>query len=400
MDTTHLFNPLATSGIPDPYPLFRRLREEDPVHRSRYGSWVISRHADIAAALRDPRFSSRPSRYSTLSARRLKNSVAADTARHMVMFLDAPEHTRLRKLLARVISDNLAVDLRGRIDALVDELLEPHLQHGRIDLIGDFAAPLPMHVVADMLGIPPHDRSQVKSWASDFFRIFAPIASDAQLHSIDLAADAFRHYLAELIRERRVRPGNDVISNLIAVGEADDRLTEEEIVVSCMVLFTNGGEAFTHLLGNGVLALLRDPAAMQQLRDDPSLAKSGVEELLRYDSPAALIGRTTTEAVSLHEKTIPTGAPVYLLLAAGNRDPERIEAPDSLDLGRRDNPHFGFGGGAHACLGAGIARMEAQVAINRLLERTRRVTLDTEQPVWLPGLFLRGLEALPLRLST
>lgn len=394
------FNLLEATACADPFPLYQRLRAEDPVHRSPFGMWALSRHADVAAALRDPRFSSRPSRFSALSERNAAKSPAAALAASILTFRDPPQHTRLRKLLARVISDNLATSLRDRVSALADELLAPHLARGEIDLLNDFAIPLPVHVIADMLGIPENDRPRLKRWSERFFRMFAPVRSSAESDSVNAAIEDFRAYLLVLITARRENPGNDVISSLIRVREEGDRLSDEELVASCMILFANGEESFAHLIGNGMFALLRHPEAMALLRDDPTHIPTAIEELVRYDGPAPLVGRTLLEPVELHGRTIPAGSPVYLLLASANRDPERFCNPDQLDVLRADNPHLGFGGGRHACLGAGIARIEAQVAISQLLRSLRDLRLATESPTWRADIFLRGLESLPLRFSS
>lgn len=394
------FNLLDSLACSNPFPVYGRLRKEDPVHRSPTGIWALSRYCDVASALRDERFSSRPSRFSALSERNVSRSPAAAVAASILTFRDPPEHTRLRKLLARVISDNLATSLRDRVAELADELLAPHLARGEIDLLNDFAIPLPVHVMADMLGIDAADRPRLKHWSERFFRIFAPVRSSGDLADVNAAINEFRGYLFALVAERRKSPGRDVISSLIRVREQDDRLSDDELVNACMLLFANGEESFAHLIGNGVLALLHHPASLEALIEEPSRLPRAIEELVRYDGPAPIVGRTLLAPVELHGRTIPAGAPVYLLLASANRDEDRFTDPDRLDVLREDNPHLGFGGGRHACLGAGIARIEAQVALSRLFEQTRNLALATDRLAWRPDIFLRGLQALPLRFSS
>lgn len=399
MTDAPVFDPLSPALWEDPYPLYRRLRDEDPVHRSPFGMWVLSRHADVLAALKDPRLGSRPSRFSIHAKRDRQNTPAAETARNMVTFLDPPEHTRLRRLLARVMTDNLAAGMRGRVQSLVDELLAPLLARGEMDIVNDFAVPLPVHVIADLLGIPPVDRPRLKEWSTWFFQIFSPVPSDETYQRLNQAIVEFREYLRDRVAERRRAPGQDVISSLIQVRDEQDGLSEDELLTSCILLFANGEEALSHLIGNGMLALLRHPAELARLRDHPDLIRSAVEELLRYDTPAPTVGRTATEAIEWHGKVIPAGSPVYLLLGAANRDPARFPEPDRLDLARQDNDHFGFGAGRHACLGAGIARVEAQVAIGSLIRATRDMTLAIDAPRWRPGVFIRGLQSLPVKFS-
>ena len=216
---------------------------------------------------------------------------------------------------------------------------------------------------------------------------------------MDQAIEEFRSYLRPLIRERRAAPQRDVISSLVHLRDEADQLTEDELVTTCMLLFANGEETFAHLIGNGMLALLRCPEQLARLQDETGLIRSAVEELIRYDSPTQTVGRTALEAITLHDRVIPAGAPVYLLLGAANRDPVRFTDADRLDLGRSDQEHLGFGGGRHACLGAGIARVEAQVAIGTLVRSARDLRWTGEALHWRPDFFLRGLQRLPVRFS-
>jgi len=397
MPPAPVFDPRDPALHRDPYPTYGRLRREDPVHRSPFGMWVLSRHADVRAALRDPRLSSRPSRFSVHAHRSQAGSPAAQAVRHMVTFLDAPQHTRLRRLLARVITEHLAENLRAAVQSEVDALLAPHLRSGTIDLIADFAAPLPVRVIAGMLGIPPEDRGQLKTWSSHFFSIFSPLPDQATLDGLNHAILAFRAYLAGLVDERRHRPGKDVISSLVQVREQGDTLSEEELITSCMLLFANGEETLCHLIGNGLHALLRHPAEWRRLVQQPSLVRSAVEELQRYDTPSQAVGRTALEPLEWHGRRIPAGAPVYLLIGSANRDPDRFERPDQLDIGRADSEHLGFGAGPHACLGAGIARVEAQVTLATLARMCPDACLAADVFQWRADVFVRGLQSLPIR---
>lgn len=392
-------DPLEALTTDNPFPTLRALREHDPVHRNPRGIWVLSRHADVVTALKDSRFSSGLSRFSSLNSPRMAHSAAAQTARELMTFRDAPEHTRLRKLIAKVMSENLARDLSGRIAGLADELLAPHLATGQIDLLNDYAAPLPVHVIAEMLGVPPEDRRQLKAWSASYFRIFAPLTSADTLHDIDEALTHMRAYFYRLVSLRRQQGECDVISSLIAATEQDDRLSNDELVTTCILFFANGVESFAHLICNGIISALRDPETIQRLHDDPGLVDGALEEMMRYDSPAPLVGRTTLEPIELHGRTIPKGVPVYLLITAANHDPTVFADPDTFDIDRRPNPHIAFGGGPHACLGAGIARTEARIALSRLFSRTRKLAIATDTLRWRPNLFLRGVESLPMTFS-
>lgn len=392
------FDPRDPALHRDPYPLYARLRDEDPVHRSPFGMWVLTRHADVQAALRDARFSSRPSRFSVHAARGRADTPAGRAVRHMVTFLDPPEHTRLRRLLAQVLNEQLAEDLRGRIRQVARDLLAPHRGRGGMDLIADFAAPLPLQVIADMLGVPPADRARVKAWSASFFSIFAPLPDEAAYRRLNEAIEDFRAYLQGLVEARRRQPGDDAISRLVQARDADDRLSEEELLTAGILLFANGEETLVHLIGNGVHALLRHPPQWARLRDEPGGVRAAVEELQRFDTPTQAVGRTCTEPVTLAGGTLPAGAPVYLMIGAAHRDPRRHARPDELDIGRADREHLGFGAGRHACLGAGLARVEAQEALAALLQFAPNLALASGPALaWRPDVFVRGLLSLPVR---
>lgn len=397
MSRAPLFDPRDVQAQLQPYALYARLREEDPVHRSPFGMWVLSRDADVRAALRDPRFSSRPSRFSVHARQELQDLPASRMVRDMVMFQDAPEHTRLRRLLARVITDNLAVDLRARILQCVDELLAPHAARGEIDLLHDFAIPLPVQVISELLGIPAQDRHLLKRWAGSVFQVFSPITDANAYRDLNGAVQEFRDYLGPLVQLRRREPQRDVISQLIQLRDEADALSDDELITSCILLFANGEESFAHALCNGLYALLQDTAQLHLLREDPCLVRAAFDEFIRYDSPAQIVGRTLLEPMELHGRVIPKGVPVYLLLGSANRDPARWTDPDRFDIRRGDSDHLGFGHGRHSCLGAGIARVEAQVALTRLLERLQDLALAEPCLPWRADFFLRGLQRLPVR---
>lgn len=399
MPTAPVFDPRDPALHHDPYPLYARLRDQDPVHRSAFGMWVLSRHEDVRTALRDARLSSRPSRFSVHARRAGTMSPAAETVRHMVTFLDPPEHTRLRRLLAQVITEHLAEDLRAQVRQIAQDLLSPLVERGEMDLIADFAAPLPVRVIASMLGIPPVDQARVKAWSATFFSIFAPLPDETLHRRLNEAIVEFRAYLRGLVDERRHRPRADVISRLVQVRDGGDALSDDELLTACILLFANGEETLVHLIGNGVHALLSHPDQLERLRDEPPRLRAAVEELQRFDTPSQAVGRTCTEPITLHGRTIPAGAPVYLLIGSAHRDDRRYAEPDRLNIDRTDLEHLAFGGGLHACLGAGIARVEAQEALAALLQAAPRLALaEAAELRWRPDVFVRGLQSLPLRL--
>lgn len=393
------FDPFSPSFLAEPYSCYQRLREEDPVHRSPYGMWVLSRYTDVALALRDSRLSSRPSRYSVHSSSNRQRFPAAKIAGYLLPFLDPPDHTRLRRLLAKVITETLITDIHGRIRQIVDELLNPLIDQGEMDIVNDFARFLPVFVIAELLGIPHQDRRLLKEWSSWFFHIFSPMPATETYQRLNQAILDFSDYLRELVVDRRRQPQCDVISSLIYARDELGQLDDDELIATCILLFANGEETLVHLIGNGMLALLNNPAQLRMLKNQPTLIKGAVEELLRYDTPAQVVGRTATETIQWHGRVIAAGDPIFLLLGSANRDPGRFVEPDLLNITREDNDHLGFGGGRHSCLGAGIARAEAQIAINALLALTHDITLAGNALKWRDSIFVRGVDSLPVRLE-
>lgn len=391
------FDPFSPSFLAAPYSFYQHLREKDPIHHSPYGMWVLSRYTDVATALRDSRLSSRPSRYSVHSSSNRQRFPAAKIAGHLLPFLDPPDHTRLRRLLAKVITDTLVTDIRGRIRQIVDELLNPLIEQGEMDIINDFARFLPVFVIAEILGIPNQDRRLLKEWSSWFFYIFSPMPATEIYQRLNQAILDFSDYLRELVVHRRRQPQRDVISSLVYARDEFDQLGDDELIATCILLFANGEETLVHLIGNGMLALLNNPAQLCMLKNQPTLIKSAVEELLRYDTPAQVVGRTATENMQWYGRIIAAGDPVFLLLGSANRDSSRFVEPDILNIARKDNDHLGFGGGRHSCLGAGIARAEAQIAISTLLALTQNITLVGNTFKWRDSIFVRGVDSLPVR---
>jgi cytochrome P450 len=391
-----LFNPMDPEFVADPYPMYHRLRAEDPVHHSPLGFWVLTRYPDVLAMLRDPRLTKEP--IAAFVAARFGVAVPPGLGLSM-LDRDPPDHTRLRGLVSKAFTPRALERLRPEIQQIVDGLLDEARGRGSMDLIEEFAYPLPVRVICEMLGVPVKDHERFKGWGLDIARgldaIMLPPDSPVGQRSVS-GRRALAAYFRELIAERRAAPRDDMLSALIAAEEAGDKLNEEELLATCILLLVAGHETTVNLIGNGTLALLRHPAELQKLRDNPGLIGSAVEELLRFDGPVQRTARIPSEDITIGGQTIGKGEMVMPFLGAADRDPTQFPDPDRLDITRSDNRHIAFGMGIHFCLGAPLARMEGQIAINTLLARLPRLTLATDQPRFRQSLTLRGLEALPV----
>jgi cytochrome P450 len=393
-------NFLDPDFLADPYPVYHRLRAEDPVHRHPFGFFVLTRYDDVAAFLRDARFGK--SGYQALIESRFGAGPDGPRLALSMLFRDPPDHTRLRALVSKAFTPRVVETLRGHIQGIVDRLLERVADAPRMDVIEDLAYPLPVTVISELLGVPVGDGDTVKGWSRDVARALDAIALPVGPDVIERgrrAMDAMTGYFRELIAERRRRPGPDLLSGLVEAEEAGDRLTEQELLATCVLLYVAGHETTVNLIGNGLLALLRHPEERRRLQDDPGLLSGAIEELLRYDGPVQRTGRMAACDTEIAGVPIPAGSLVLGLLGAANRDPLRFTEPDRLDLGRAEPRHLAFGSGIHYCLGAPLARLEGQVAIGTVLRRFPALTLAVECPTWRPSSTLRGLEALPVVLG-
>ena len=396
------FNPFDPEFRNNPYPLYHRLRTEDPVHWSILaGRWVLSRHADCVAVLRDAaRFSADPYKWEGfqefLQTQGGGDSPLLRMQTNWMLMKDPPDHTRLRTIVAKAFTPRVAEGMRPRIQAIVNGLLDEVQADGRMDLIADFAYPLPTMVICEMMGVPVEDQEQFKVWTRDLARSLDPIVTPDIIDAATQATISFYAYFRALIAKRRQDLQNDLLSGLIAAEEAGDRLNEEELVATAILLLGAGHETTMNLIGNGTLALLRHPEQRARLQAEPTLVQSAVEEFLRYDGSVQMTARTALVDVELGEKTIPKGQQAIILLGAANRDPEVFPDPDRLDIMRKDNKHIVFSYGIHHCLGAPLARVEAQVAFGTLLRRMPNLQLATEDLAWRETVTLRGLTALPV----
>lgn len=389
------FNPMDPAFVADPYPTYQRLRAEDPVHHSPLGFWVLTRYEDVVAALRDPRLA--------------KEAIAAFVAARFgapvpamglsMLDRDPPDHTRLRSLVSKAFTPRVVEGLRPRIQQIVDGLLARVEGAGSMDLIEELAYPIPVIVICEMLGVPVEDHERFKGWSLDIARgldsVLLPPDSEVPRRSI-AARTALAGYFRELIARRRAAPRADMLSELIAAEEAGDRLSENELLATCILLLIAGHETTVNLIGNGTLALLRHPDQLRRLRANPGLIGTAVEELLRYDGPVQRTARIPSEDVVIGGRTITRGEMVMPFIGAADRDPAQFPEPDRLDITRADNRHIAFGWGIHFCLGAPLARVEGQIAINTLLQRLPKLALATGTPEFRQSLTLRGLKSLPV----
>jgi cytochrome P450 len=358
-------------------------------------SWVLSRYADVDTVLRDHKRFSSDSRNRQGSRVRQVQTMAAGGEPSM-LFLDPPDHTRLRALVSKAFTPQAIDALKPRIQAIVTELLDQIATPAAFDLIDTIAYPLPVIVMAELLGVPPQDRAQFKIWSEQRARALEPTIKPHEIQAAIQAGNALDAYFLGIINARRQEPRHDLISALVAVEEAGDQLTERELLVMLRLLLVAGNETTTNLIGNGMLALLQHPEQLQRLRDQPDLMPSAVEELLRYDTPVQVDGRTVLEDMEIRGRQVKKGQGVILLLGAANHDAEVFTHPERLDITRRQASNISFGRGIHHCLGAPLARLEGRLAFAALLERYSDLRLLTAQPSFKDNIILRGLRTLPV----
>jgi cytochrome P450 len=394
----------------DPYPFYRRLRETAPVHwdassAGSVGAWVLTRHADVMAALRDARMTATrvgpppieewlPEEYRR-AARQVFGAMP-----HQLLFLDPPDHTRLRGLVSKAFTPRLVEGMRPRIRTRVETLLDGVFERRRMEVIEELAYPLPAIVIAELLGVPPEDREQFIRWSSDFgaFLDGSSLTPQEAMQALVGVSD-FMDYFRDIIAVRNDTPRDDLLQALLAARERDDVLSEEELLANLVLLLAAGHGTTTHLIGNGLLALLRHPDEYARLCRDPELASTAVQELLRYDSPVQITGRTAREDMTLGGTEVKAGEHVTVILGAANRDPAVFSEPDRLDLARQENRHIAFGFGIHFCLGAPLARVEAEEVLGAVARRLPDLRLDFAegvQPEFQPSVVFRGLRALPV----
>jgi len=398
--TGPLFNPLAPEFIRDPYPYYARLRATDPMHLTAFGSFVASRHAEASLVLRDKRFGKD---FAERTIRRygpksLEEPVFRSMS-HWMLQKDPPDHARLRGLVVKAFTARRVEDMRPRIQQVVDETLDRIIPQGRMDLIEDFAFRLPVTIICDMLGIPEEQRELFYTGSRDGGRLLDPVPLSPEEIAKGNAGNVMAAmYFQQLFDLRRKQPGDDLITQLVQAEEDGSKLSNEELTANIILLFGAGHETTVNLIGNGLLALHRNPDQLALLKANPGLITNAIEEFLRYDSSVQLTGRVALEDIEdLGGKRIPKGETVLCLLGSANHDPAVYpDRPGSLDITRPNVRPLSFGGGIHFCLGAQLARIEAEIAIASLLRRLPDLRLDdAENPQWRPTFVLRGLKELP-----
>jgi len=391
-----------------PAALFEHLRAQAPLaYVSAFGgfgaAWVATAYEDAAAILKDPRFIRDVQKVARPPVDQAQSDAIASLAklfawRRDMLQVDPPDHTRLRGLVSQAFTPRMIEQLHPRIQQIADGLLDAIQNRGQMDLIADFALPLPIAVISEMLGIPPTDRPQFRAWSQTLVNASGDLVELAQDASVVAAVEAFLRYITSLLAEKRAHPGVDLTSDLIQAEEQGDALSETELISMVFLLIVAGHVTTVNLIGNGTLALLEHPDQLRLLQADPSLLPAAIEELLRYTPPVTFTARWASEDVPLHGKVIHKGEMVFVSLAGADTDPQQFPEPDALDLTREEKQNLAFGKGIHYCLGAPLARLEGQIAIGTLLRRlpNLRLACDPDQLVWNPSFALRGLTSLPV----
>ncbi|HEY5926589.1 MAG TPA: cytochrome P450 [Kofleriaceae bacterium] len=401
-----LFNPFSPEFRADPYPLYAKLREAGAVVKTPFGSHMITRYEQVDRVLRSQAFRtprgykdandpSGPPRFDPAGPLSLHR-------RHWLIFQSGDTHTRLRKLIMKVFTPRAVRALSPRIDGLVSELLAPIVERGSMEVIADLAYPLPATVICELLGVPAADRDRNRHWGAIVATTIDPLVSDAQIKAAEAAMAEWDPYIRALLAERRKQPGDALLDAMLAVEEDGTSFTEDEIAANATFLFLAGHETTTNLIGNGLYALLRHPDQLAKLRagrENAAVLENAIEELLRFESPIQFAPRVPLENVELEGVTLKQEVPILIALGAANRDSRRYDRAEELDVERSDPKPLSFGGGAHYCVGAALARLEAKHAFEQLFARTRSITLVTEQPRWKASLTLRALDELRVELQ-
>jgi cytochrome P450 len=397
--TSMRFDPLAPEFKRDPYPMYDTLRRETPIFfAEELGFWFVSRHEDVSSLLRDRRFGRTITHIMSreeagLPPKNPKYAPFSKLSENSMFDKEPPEHTRLRSLVHKVFTPRRVEALRGKIEAISDELIDRALPNGRLDLLEDFAVPIPVTVIAELLGVPEADRHHLRPWSSDIVALYELNHTPAQADRAIAAAQEFSDYLRSLARQRKHDPQDDLISALATVEEAGEVLTEDELISTCVLLLNAGHEATVNVMGNGMLALFQNPDQLHLLRDRPELVRTAVEELMRYDTPLQLFRRWVLEDVDYRGFQFRRGQEIALLFGSANRDPLVFTQPEKLDITREDNPHISFSLGIHYCLGAPLARLELQTALRTLVRRLPEMRLEY-QPEYRDSYVIRGLKDL------
>lgn len=395
-----LYRLLDPPVLANPYPLYHRLRSESPVQWDPFlKAWVVTRYADVLTVLSDPRFSARrtptPDELAELGLDALR-PIAQVMVRQM-LFMDPPAHGRIRGLASGAFTPRRIENLRAHIQDIVDSLLDAVRAHEWMDVISDLAVPLPAIVTEELLGVPTSDREQLKAWSADFATMLGNFQHNPdRAPRVRRSVEEMFSYFGAAVHEHKAIQRNDLISAFLGTEHEGDRLSDDEVIANTIMTMVGGQETTTSLIGNGLLTLLRHPDQLQQLRSDPSLIPSAIEEMLRFESPIQHTARMTAQDLELGGEQIRKRQAVISVLGAANRDPERFPDPDRFDIHRQDSRHVAFGWASHFCFGAPLARLEAQVAFETLLREMPDAKLKSEQITWQENLCYRGLTTLPI----
>jgi hypothetical protein len=397
-----VFNPFDPEFHGNPYPVFDYLRQEDPVHKSALGTWIITRYADAVSILNDKRFTvdNLPERLQLKSAYVKEGDLEtlSQTTNQWLFFLNPPDHTRLKRSVTPAFSPNAVEEIRQTIEEIVDDLLAKVEQKGEMDIIKDLASPLSALTIAQIFGFPKEDCEKLIHWSSqEFFLLQQPWSLEAYQHQNQVMIEN-KEYLVKKVAEYKKQPNDGLMSYLINQKDIENQLTEEEIISSCILITVAAQDTTRSLIGNGVLALLTHPESLVYLQQNPKEIKNAVEEFVRYDSPIQYVARRAMEDVKIAGKLIPEGDTVIVYIGAANRDPEEFTNPNELDFTRR-NRHIAFGAGIHHCLGIFLAKIEAQIAINSIIQNLPNLGINTNKLEWHECITLRGLKTLPVKFT-
>jgi cytochrome P450 len=398
-----LYNPFDPRLRADPYPFYRVLRETDPIHRSPLGFWVVSRHADVVATQRDAQLGFSPTSFAARAEQAGGDPAGpvAPVASRWLLFTDPARHRRFRRIMGRLFAPQNVAALRPLVARVTAELLDAIDPKEPVDLIGQLARPLPVRVLGAWLGLPDSDRPRWRAWSESIGRVLESVLNPEVIRSLSHSVLECDEYLREHLARQRSEPGDGMLSEFASMRYDGQPLDDDEIVSYVSLLFGAAYETTVNLIGNGLLALIRNPGQLRLLREQPDLIGNAVEEFLRYDSPAQLHGRWTFDQFQIGDTVISPGTRLIILMGSANRDPDRFTDPDRLDITRADPRSTSFSGGAHNCLGAPLARLEAQVAIPMVLDRFRGIGPVIAPLTWrAEHIALRALTSLPVRVTS
>lgn len=394
------FDPLSIEFLRNPYPFYNTLRTEMPIlYWEPWNLYFVSTYADVATLLRDRRLGRSIDHVMTREERGVPPPPAElepfnRLSNHSMFDKEPPDHTRLRSLVSKAFTPKRVESLRDDVQAIADSLIDDVIEAGQMDILEDFSTPLPVTVIAELLGVPEEDRHYLRPWSHDITAMYELDHTPEQARRAVQAATEFADYLRDLARERKRAPKDDLITGLVQAEEAGDRLTEDELISTCILLLNAGHEATVNVVGNGLLALFQHPDQLQKLIDDPALVRTAIEELMRYDTPLQLFRRWMLEDLTYNGHSFKKGDQLALLFGSANRDPARFVDADVVDVAREDNPHISFSLGVHYCLGAPLARLELEIAFETLLRRLNRLRLAAPMPEWRDTYVIRGLKSL------